>query len=125
MNSSTSTRVAVIGASPTSGRYSNTATKKLLDAGYEVVPVNPATPTIHGIPAVATIADVSPPIHTVTMYVNPHISDSMIEPILQAAPQRIVFNPGAENPRLAEAAAKAGIEVVEACTLVMLSLGQF
>ncbi len=33
--------------------------------------------------------------------------------------------PGTENPELEEALASAGIEVVKACTLVMLRTGQF
>ncbi len=35
------------------------------------------------------------------------------------------MNPGAENEELAAAASSAGIEVVEACTLVMLKSGLF
>jgi uncharacterized protein len=35
------------------------------------------------------------------------------------------MNPGAENEELAAAASSAGIEVVEACTLVMLRTGLF
>ncbi len=49
----------------------------------------------------------------------------MIDEILAAKPQRIIFNPGAENEELAAAASSAGIEVVEACTLVMLRTGLF
>ncbi|MGI8955917.1 MAG: CoA-binding protein [Chthoniobacterales bacterium] len=49
----------------------------------------------------------------------------MIEEIVAAQPQRIILNPGAENDELAAAASSAGIEVVEACTLVMLRTGLF
>jgi hypothetical protein len=40
-------------------------------------------------------------------------------------PKRIIFNPGAENPELEALARKNGIEVLNACTLVMLSIGNF
>ncbi len=40
-------------------------------------------------------------------------------------PKRIIFNPGAENEDLARLAEKHGIEAIEACTLVMLSIGNY
>jgi hypothetical protein len=36
-----------------------------------------------------------------------------------------VFNPGTENPDLEQLAEDAGIETIRACTLVMLSTGQY
>jgi hypothetical protein len=35
-------------------------------------------------------------------------------------PRRVIFNPGSENEALAKKLREAGIEVVEACTLVLL-----
>jgi hypothetical protein len=40
-------------------------------------------------------------------------------------PERIIFNPGTENPRLVELAHAANISTIEACTLVMLTTGQY
>jgi len=37
----------------------------------------------------------------------------------------VIFNPGAENPDLAERLRKQGVETLEACTLVLLRTGQF
>jgi hypothetical protein len=45
--------------------------------------------------------------------------------ILSLHPRRVIFNPGAENPELATLARANRIEPVEACTLVMLSTGQY
>ena len=45
--------------------------------------------------------------------------------LLQVAPRRVIFNPGAENPDLAAALRQHGIECVEACTLVLLATDQF
>ncbi|MCB0835104.1 MAG: CoA-binding protein, partial [Bacteroidetes bacterium] len=36
-----------------------------------------------------------------------------------------IFNPGSENKELADILRDHNIEVVEACTLVMLSTGQY
>jgi hypothetical protein len=45
--------------------------------------------------------------------------------ILGLNPKRIVFNPGTENPEFETLAQSKGIDVEEACTLVLLSTGQY
>ncbi|NLI29998.1 MAG: CoA-binding protein, partial [Nitrospiraceae bacterium] len=45
--------------------------------------------------------------------------------ILRIKPFRVIFNPGTENPAAYGPLRSAGIEPLEACTLVMLSTGQF
>lgn len=57
---------------------------------------------------------------TVTVYLGKARSNLLIDEIVVAKPRRIIMNPGAENPPLAQAARKIGIEVVEDCTPVML-----
>jgi predicted CoA-binding protein len=64
-------------------------------------------------------------IDTLTVYVNPKISGGEYDNILKLKPRRVVFNPGAENNELAEKLKRAGFEVIEACTLVMLRTEQF
>jgi uncharacterized protein len=61
----------------------------------------------------------------VTLYLGQERSNPLIDEIIAAKPRRIIMNPGAENSALAAKAEKAGIEVVEGCTLVMLRTGQF
>ena len=50
---------------------------------------------------------------------------AIIDDIVELAPRRVIFNPGAENPESYERLEAGGIEVVEACTLVLLRTGQF
>jgi hypothetical protein len=59
------------------------------------------------------------------MYVGARISDGELDRILKLKPRRVIFNPGSENADLAQKLQNAGIEIVEACTLVMLRTGQF
>jgi hypothetical protein len=72
-----------------------------------------------------TVSDAPGPIDTVTLYLGEARSTPLIDGIIGAKPRRIIMNPGAENSALAAEAEKAGIEVVEGCTLVMLRTGQF
>jgi len=54
------------------------------------------------------------------MYIGPQNQAQWEDYILSLNPKRIIFNPGAENPSLAQKAANNGIETLNACTLVML-----
>ena len=64
-------------------------------------------------------------IHTITLYLGPQNQVEWVDYLIGLGPQRIIFNPGTENPEFFSKAQKAGIEALEACTLVMLTTGQF
>lgn len=118
-------RVVVLGASPKRGRYSNMAVRQLAGTGYEVIPVNPAYEEIEGVPTVPDLKSIDSEIDTLTMYVNPRLGEKAVDDILSIRPKRVIFNPGTEAPGLMKALDQEGIFYLEACTLVMLSTGQF
>jgi uncharacterized protein len=117
--------VAVIGASDKTDRYSYMALKLLQEKGHTVYPVHQRIKEIEGMPVFASIKDITDPIDTVTMYVAADVSDKLASDILACKPKRIIFNPGAENHNLSSAAHAKGIKTLDACTLVMLRMGQF
>jgi hypothetical protein len=117
--------VAILGASPKPERYAYKAFQMLRDYGHRPVPINPAFDEMLGEKCYPTITDAPQPIDTVTLYLGEARSNPLIDEIIASKPRRIIMNPGAENPALAEKAEDAGIEVVEGCTLVMLRTGQF
>jgi len=118
-------RVAVIGASDKPHRYSYQAVMLLREKGHEVYPVHQRVKDIQGLPAYSSVVDIKDDIDTVTLYVGPDVSDSIGDDIVSTCPRRIIFNPGAENPRLKERAREKGIVTLNACTLVLLKTGQF
>jgi len=59
------------------------------------------------------------------MYLGEKNQQDYEDYILSLKPNRIIFNPGAENADLYNRAREQGIEVTNACTLVMLSTGQY
>ncbi len=117
--------VAILGASIKPERYSNQAVRLLAEKGHAVFPVHPAVPEISGHRVFKALADIPDPVDTVTMYVSPSHSTGMADAILAVRPRRVIFNPGTENPELEETLSAAGIEIVHACTLVLLRTGQF
>ncbi len=117
--------VAVIGASDKPEKYSYQAVSLLREKGHQVFPVHPKLQSIDGLKVYATIKDVPQPIDTISLYVSADISSAMAAELISAKPRRLIFNPGAENPEVRKKADAAGIQTLEACTLVMLRTKQF
>ena len=120
----TSKKTVVLGASPNPDRYSNMAVRRLRNAGHPVTAIglNPAT---IGDVEIATEQQAITDVDTVTLYLNAGNQIEYYDYILSLHPRRIIFNPGAENPELEALASAHGIQPVEACTLVLLSTGQY
>lgn len=118
-------RVVVLGASNKPSRYSNMAIDLLLRKGYEPVPVHPCHSEIRGVTVVHNIESVTGTIDTVTLYVSPEHLSPLVDLVIALKPRRIIANPGAESEKMRQAAEEHGIQYLEACTLVMLSTGQF
>ncbi len=125
MKAPVQSQVAVLGASPREDRYSFMAVHMLREHGFRPVPVHPAGHVVDGIRAAASLDLVDGDTHTLTVYVNSKISDDQYDRIIGMKPKRVIFNPGAENENLAEKLEVEGIEVLRACTLVLLRTGQF
>ena len=114
----------VLGASDNPSRYSNMAVQKLRAYGHPVNAIG-RKKTIVGDVQVDVDHIPYQNIDTVTLYLNPQNQKQYYDYIMQISPRRIIFNPGAENPELEQLAKAKGIEILEACTLVMLSTGQY
>jgi predicted CoA-binding protein len=117
-------KTLVLGASPKAYRYSYTATQRLLVKGHEVVPLGISDGKIEGLSILKGQPKLED-IDTVTLYVRPDRQKEYYDYILSLNPNRIIFNPGTENPELVRLAEQHGIEVEIACTLVMLSVGSY
>jgi predicted CoA-binding protein len=118
-------RVVVLGASNKPQRYSFKAIESLVAKGHEVIPVNPALKEILGIKVINKFEEIKGDIDTITLYVGPDRLTEMAASVAALRPKRIIANPGAESEIMRQEAEKNGIEYIEACTLVMLSTGQF
>lgn len=118
-----SKRTLVIGASTNPARYSYLAIRSLLKNNYPVVALAKRVSEIAGIPIQTNFPEKN--IHTVTLYIGPKHQPGYYQKIIRLKPKRVIFNPGTENDELIKLLGENGIETVEACTLVMLSTGQY
>lgn len=112
----------ILGASPQPDRYSYIAAGMLQSYGHSVFAFGRRKgETGGGLPILVNQSDVPDShIDTITMYMNAEVQKSYYPWILQLHPKRVIFNPGAENPELAQMLRERDIEPLEACTLVML-----
>ncbi|WP_224483326.1 CoA-binding protein [Robertkochia aurantiaca] len=117
-------KTLVLGASLKPHRYSNMAIRRLRDHRQPVVAVGLKEGEVHGVPVKRELNNDSD-IHTITLYLNAGNQKPWYDQILEIKPDRVIFNPGTENPELYRLLDEHGIAYENACTLVMLSSGQY
>ncbi|MCB0697271.1 MAG: CoA-binding protein [Chitinophagaceae bacterium] len=119
-----SKKTLVLGASENPSRYSNMAIHRLLSHKHPVVAIGKRQGDVIGV-KIGTDTPHMEDIDTVTLYLNPRNQQDYYDYILSLHPKRVIFNPGTENDELEDMLREKGIEAKEACTLVMLSTGQY
>ncbi len=117
-------RTLVIGASTNPERYSYLAVNKLLKYKHSVLAIGLKKGTIATVTIETTLLPYEN-IDTVTLYVNPANQKQYYSYIISLKPKRIIFNPGTKNSEFEKLALQNNIEIMEACTLVMLSTNQY
>ncbi len=113
-------KTLVLGASTNPERFSYMAVRKLKYGNIPVVAVGLREGEIMGVRIEKPFPKFED-IHTVTVYIGPRNLPPYYDYILGLKPKRVIFNPGTESPGFAETLAAAGVEVVHACTLIMIS----
>lgn len=114
----------VFGASLKSESYSNLALKKLRSSGIETKAFGLTNGTVYGVEIDISLK-LYKNIHTVTLYLNPKHQKAYYDYLIQLKPQRVIFNPGTENPIFYKRLKEAGISYEIDCTLVLLSTNQY
>lgn len=116
----------IVGATTNPSRYAYFAASRLVDSAIPFIPIGIKSGEVFG----EQIIDLRAKphlenIHTITLYVGIANQAEWIDYLISLNPKRIIFNPGTENPVFFQKAKAKGIEVLEACTLVMLSSNQY
>jgi len=117
-------KTLILGATNNPARYAYLAAHRLVAAGHEIVNIGIKKGEVAGV-QIQPANEPLPDIHTVTLYVGPKLQEQYYDYLIKTKPKRIIFNPGTENEALANLARASGIVPVYACTLVLLSTGQY
>lgn len=115
----------ILGASANPSRYAYLATERLLHHGHPLVLIGKREENVLGQIIRTEFPLVKNTVDTISLYLNPSRQKEYEERIVQLAPKRVIFNPGTENAALQQKLQENGIEVVEACTLVLLATKQY
>lgn len=117
-------KTLILGATPNPTRYAYEAARRFKEEGIDFVPVGIKKGEVFG-KEIINDKSLQKNIDTITLYVGPSKQAEWEDYILATKPNRLIFNPGTENTSLAQKAKKAGIDPIFACTLVMLSVGNY
>ena len=117
-------KTVVLGASENPERYSYLAVQNLTKQNHPIIAIGRKAGIVNGV-SIITNHPPEKDVDTVTLYLNPIAQKEYYDYIFSLNPKRIIFNPGTENDELANLAKAKGIQTIEACTLVMLSTGQY
>ena len=119
-------KTLIVGATTNPARYAYIAASMLKDYGHSIVPIGIKKGEVFGEPILnirekPAISDID----TITLYIGPQHQPEWYDYLIGLKPNRIIFNPGTENLEFEKMAENAGIEALEACTLVLLRTNQY
>lgn len=117
-------KTLVLGASLKVDRYSNKAINSLVNHDVETVAFGLRKGVVAGVEIETERVDFKN-IHSITLYLNPQRQKEYYDYLLSLNPKRVIFNPGTENEELMKILVENNISYEIACTLVMLSIGNY
>ncbi len=117
-------KTLVLGASVNPARYSYKAIEALREHGHEVIAFGLKAGQVKDV-SIVTEWDSTWQVDTVTLYVGPQNQENSYQKIMNLNPRRVIFNPGTENDEFEALLRQSGIQCEIACTLVLLSIGNY
>jgi predicted CoA-binding protein len=114
--------IAIIGASPKQGKFSNKAVRAYAKRGYRVFPVTPAAAEVEGLPAYRSIRDIAEAVDIASLYVPPQVGIRVLDEIAEKKVREVYVNPGAESDELLERARALGLHAIVACSILAIGM---
>jgi hypothetical protein len=110
--------VAVLGASTDRAKFGNKAVRAYRQQGYRVFPVNPNAAEVEGLPAFASLRDVPVRPDLISVYLPPPVLLPLLPEIAAKGCDELWLNPGTESEEVLTEAARLGLNVIQACSLI-------
>jgi predicted CoA-binding protein len=116
--------IAILGASTDRSKFGNKAVRAFVARGYTVYPVNPKATEIEGLTAYPSLAAIPSDVKLdrISVYLPPPIGLKMVPEIAARGCDELWLNPGSESDELVTAAEKAGLNVIQACSIVAVGM---
>ncbi|MFT5926007.1 MAG: putative CoA-binding protein [Rubritalea sp.] len=119
-----SKKTLVLGASLKEERYSNVAIYRLRKFNLETVAIGMREGLVDDVKIHKELIPFQG-IDTVTLYLNAQRQPQYYDYIIGLKPERVIFNPGTENPEFYKLLKENKIKSEVACTLVLLGTNQY
>ena len=114
-------RIAVCGATPKRDRWGYRVFRRLLDEGYDVVPVHPLAPHVDQIPCYASLTEIPGGVDAVSVITPPSASMGVLRDAAEIGRPPCWFQPGASSSEVLAEAARLGIPTIDGpCVLIEL-----
>ncbi len=114
------TRIAVVGASNNPGKFGNIIVRDLAAKGYTVLPVNPREPSIAGLVAARSLAEVERPVDLVVVVTPPPVTLGVLKEAAAQGFDAVWLQDGSFDDAVLEFARAAPFETVHhACVMVV------
>lgn len=116
-------QIAVVGVSHSRSKYGNICYRFLRERHYPVVAVHPRHTLVEGDACFPTLAACPTPPDAVLSVIPPQRGVDLVDEAVRIGAHVLWFQPGAESPEASQAAADAGIPVVDdgSCVMVLAS----
>ena len=114
--------IAIVGAKDKEGQPVDAVGRYLIQAGYTIYPVHPKRPSVWGLAAYPSLADVPGPIDIVDLFRAPMYIPDHAREALQLSPRPALFwmQQGITSPEAEEILAGSGMAVLsDACLMVV------
>ena len=114
-------RIAVCGATPNRDRWGYRVFRRLVDEGYDAIPVNPNARAVDGIPAYESLEEVPGPVEAVSVITPPAVSIGIVRQAADLGKPTCWFQPGAFSPEVIAEATRLGVPAIHGhCVLIEL-----
>ncbi|MEW6517149.1 MAG: CoA-binding protein [candidate division FCPU426 bacterium] len=105
--------IAVVGLSPTPDRPSHRIAKFLIERGYEVIPIRPATDAILGRKAYPSLTAYGQAVDVVDIFRNAEAVPAIVDEAITLGCKIVWMQEGISHPEAAQRAEAAGLKVVQ------------
>lgn len=106
-------RIAVVGVSEDPSRPSHSISNYLIDAGYDVVPVNPNLNSVLGRVCYPNLKSIPGQIDLVNIFRRPEFIPGLVADAIEIGTGGVWVQSGIRSPQAAAAALSAGLNYVE------------
>lgn len=109
-------RIAMVGVSRDHKHFSVALFDELCRRGYDIVPVNPNTPSINGHQCFAHVRDIQPPVRSALLMTSPEVTEAVVADCFTAGITQVWMyragGKGAVSTKAVEFCRAKGMEVI-------------